>query len=80
MPALSLGERVSRDGAFTSRRATGEGSLPDFDTMSVIPHRCLAAKRAVVPKAPWSAAAKLPPFHLGFKAAASLPHSKALRA
>jgi hypothetical protein len=26
--ALSLGERVSRDGAFFSRRATGEGFLP----------------------------------------------------
>jgi len=25
--ALSLGERVSRDGAFTSRRGTGEGLL-----------------------------------------------------
>jgi hypothetical protein len=25
--ALSLGERVSRDGAFSSRRGTGEGSL-----------------------------------------------------
>ena len=27
MEALSLGERVSRDGAFTSRRGTGEGSV-----------------------------------------------------
>jgi hypothetical protein len=26
--ALSLGERVSRDGAFSSRRGTGEGFLP----------------------------------------------------
>ena len=26
--ALSLGERVSGDGAFSSRRRTGEGSLP----------------------------------------------------
>ena len=26
--ALSLGERVARDGAFTSRRGPGEGSLP----------------------------------------------------
>jgi len=30
--------------------------------------------------APWSAAAKLPPFGRDSKAAASLPHSKALRA
>jgi hypothetical protein len=28
MAALSLGESVSRDGAFTSRRGTGEGSVP----------------------------------------------------
>jgi hypothetical protein len=27
-PALSLGERVSRNGGFTSRRGTGEGFLP----------------------------------------------------
>jgi len=33
-----------------------------------------------VPKAPWSAAAKLPPWNTGKKAAAWLPHSKALRA
>jgi len=26
-PALSLGERVSGDGVFSSRRRTGEGSL-----------------------------------------------------
>jgi hypothetical protein len=26
--ALSLGERVSRDGVFISRRGTGEGFLP----------------------------------------------------
>jgi hypothetical protein len=26
--ALSLGERVSGDGAFTSRRRTGEGTVP----------------------------------------------------
>jgi len=28
--ALSLGERVSRDGAFISRRETGEGSLAEL--------------------------------------------------
>jgi len=33
-PALSLGERVSRSGAFTSRSVTGEGFLP-----SRPPHR-----------------------------------------
>jgi len=27
-PALSLGERVARDGAFSSRRGSGEGFLP----------------------------------------------------
>ena len=36
--ALSLGERVARAGAFTSRRGTGEGFLPS-QRPSAIPHR-----------------------------------------
>jgi hypothetical protein len=42
--------------------------------------RLLAAMKVVVPKAPWSAVAQLPPCRLESKAAARLPHSKALRA
>jgi len=33
--ALSLGERVSRDGAFTSRRGTGEGLVPSATNLAV---------------------------------------------
>jgi hypothetical protein len=33
--ALSLGERVSYDGAFSSRRVTGEGFLPFMDTRMI---------------------------------------------
>jgi hypothetical protein len=34
--ALSLGERVDRDGAFTSRRGPGEGLLP-LPSNAVVP-------------------------------------------
>jgi len=62
--ALSQGERVSRDGAFTSRRGTGEGSVP-APTKLFPPRQVEAATlpgRAFQPNtsASW-AAAKLTP-------------------
>ena len=36
-PALSLGERVDRDGVFTSRRGPGEGSRSRDATQSMRP-------------------------------------------
>jgi hypothetical protein len=43
-------------------------------------HQRVAALKMLVPKAPWSAVAAATAVGPGSKAAASLPHSKALRA
>jgi hypothetical protein len=63
-PALSPGERVSRSSGFTSRSATGEGSLP---------HPYVSGNRVVrTPKARPRAVNRMFPLKVGSTSLASI--------